>query len=296
MVMNGDTSSAAINLTNGGSRDCGRFFLDVVGQYSQQDLHVQWDAAAYMPDEAIRQEIDKAWDHHSATAQHRGVKLYNGPLCRLIDFQADNHRLNLVMGPTCFKDFLGTNLTRATLRYLHGSDVLANPVGVSAAVVTSDNFILLGRRSQKVVYHGGRIHSIGGMVEPDANAQAPNPFDAIIQEITSELCVSASDIATIVCMGMVREKPIVQPELVFDVALGLDAQTLRQIAAKAIDADEHDELILVLDYPSSVITFVQKNLDAITPVCLSALLLHGLRKWGTGWFASARGYLQSVIS
>jgi hypothetical protein len=30
-------------------------------------------------------------------------------------------------------------------------------------------------------------------------------------------------------------------------------------------------------------------------VATAWLLLHGLRRWGIGWFASARGYLQSVI-
>jgi hypothetical protein len=293
---NQSSSSPGINFTNGGCRDCGRFFLDVVGHYTQREVHTQWVQSPYDPGPTIRGKIEQAWAEQCKLACNRGSKLYDGPLCGLIDFKVDDTGLSLTLGPTCFKDFVGTNITNPCLRYQHGPEALANPLGVSAAVVTADNFILMGRRSKKVMYHGGRIHSIGGMVEPSPSGLPPSPFDAIIHEIVGELNIPADKLGSILCLGMVREKPIVQPEMVFDVSIGVDACTVRQLAKSAVDADEHDELVLIQNYPSSVVTFIQNNLDVITPVGMSALLLHGLWKWGSGWFASTRGHLQSVIS
>jgi hypothetical protein len=281
--------------TNGGSRDCGRFFLDVVGKFTRQQIDIAWDDRPRVVPDALDHEYEQTWLAESEQAAKRGASLYNGALCRLIDFSADDGRLSLTLGPTNFREFLGSNLMRAHLRYVHGPEVLANPVGVSTAVTTADGFLLLGRRSQKVVFNAGKIHPIGGMLDPVEAPNLPDPFDCILQELRTETNVSPDTIDHIVCMGLVRDKRIVQPELVFDARLNIDAATLRRMAAQASDAHEHDNLILLMDYPSSVVTFMETHAEVLTPVATATLLLHGLRHWGSGWFASARGYLQSVI-
>jgi hypothetical protein len=280
--------------TNGGSRDCGRFFIDVLGKYNRADIHVVWREGTREFHPEVREDIERTWEEQFAKATAKGVMLYNGDLCRLASFTADRSELSLTLTPTNFKEFLGTNLTRAGVRYAHGNDALANPLGVSTAVTTSDGFLLLGRRSEKVIYNAGRIHPIGGMVEP-AEGATPDPFTSILQELRTEANLSAEMIASVVCVGLVRDKRIVQPELVFDAELSVDAATLRRLAAQAEDAKEHEDLILLMNYPSSVVTFMEKHAEVLTPVAMATLLLHGLRHWGSGWFASARGYLQSVV-
>ena len=49
----------------------------------------------------------------------------------------------------------------------HGSaDCLANPVGVSPALLSADNFLIMGRRNASVAYYPNRIHPFAGALEP----------------------------------------------------------------------------------------------------------------------------------
>jgi hypothetical protein len=280
--------------TNGGVRDCGRFFLDFVGQFTAEQVRVDWKNSRRNPEPEIEEIIEKTWNESLQKARETGGKLFNGRLCRLIDCATDDG-LRLTLGPCDFKHFLGTNLTHAHLRYGHGPDTLADALGVSAAVVSRDGFLTLGRRSQEVFYHAGRIHPIGGVVEPiEEPPPAPNPFQTMQAELEEELCIPAKKITDLTCLGLVRDKHIVQPELIFDASVDEDVSEIRQGMARASDRGEHAELIHVRNHPSSVINFVENNAQQLTPVALAALLLHGLRNWGTGWFASARGYLRSM--
>jgi hypothetical protein len=52
---------------------------------------------------------------------------------------------------------------------------------------------------------------------------------------------------------------------------------------------------VVRDHPASVVSFMEFHIADLTPVALAGLLLHGLHRWGSGWFASTRGYLRSLI-
>lgn len=278
-----------------GPRDCGTFFLDFVGQFRPADVAVRWDDQPRLTNNKVEDLIDQTWTAELAKAQACGRKLFNGRLCRLVAYQADGQRLTLTLGPVNYKEFLGTNLTHAFVRYLHGNEVLANPLGVSAAVVTADGFILMGKRSERVVYHAGRIHPVGGMVEPaDADAP-PDPFATILAELGEETGVAADQAGPTVLLGMVRDKHIVQPELVFEIHVTLSAAQVRQAAASAIDAEEHAELIAIRNHPSAVVSYMEQNYNALTPVGMATLLLHGQSAWGSGWFAATRGYLRSVI-
>lgn len=289
-------SAEGMHATNGGSRDCGRFFLDVVGRYNRDQVKVAWIPAAHIISDELQGQIDQTWQDQADLAARTNVKLYDGPLCRLLDFRADTEVLELTLGPTGFKQFLGTNLTHSRLRYVHGPEVLANPLGVSAAVTTSDGFLILGRRSRRVIHNADKLHPIGGMVEPTpVGSPPPDPFAAILAELQEETNVTADAIRQVTCMGLVRDKHVVQPEMIFDVGLSVDAHTLSGLARQAVDADEHESLILLMNYPSSVVAFLEKHTEILTPVAVASLLLHGLHAWGSGWFTSVRGYLRSVV-
>lgn len=282
--------------TNGGVRDCGRFFLDFTGEFQSQQLSVQWVDQRRRTHEEIERLIESAWAHHSDRAGKTPRKLFDGSLCRLIDCQTDGSKLTLTLGPVSFKEFLGTNLSNAQVRYVHGTDVLADALGVSAAVATDDGYLLLGRRSDAVAYNAGRIHPIGGMMEPAAHAgKVPDPFASLANELAEELNVPTSLVKDVVCLGMVRDKDIVQPELLFDVTVAASAADIRRAAASARDADEHVELVPVRNCPSAIVRFIEDHHHELSAMAVAALLLHGQRCWGTGWFTATRGYLRGVV-
>ena len=279
----------------GGSRDCGAFFLDVVGCYARDHVRVEWTDRGRPTNPQIEQIIEETWASQTQHADQTQRLLYNGRLCRLIEYSADNDRMTLTLGPVSFKEFLGTNGTHAHLRYLHGPDILADPLGVSAAVVTRDQFILLGRRSRQVALYAGRVHPIGGIVEPPAEACPVDPFRTLIEEVAEETGISPEQTAPPCCLGLIRDKHTVQPELIFELEVHCDMPSIRAQSAGARDAEEHSEWVPIRNHPAAVVTFIEHHFTDLTPVALATLLLHGLYRWGSGWFAAARGYLRSVI-
>ena len=287
-----------------GRRDCGTFFLDVVGAFQRQDVTVCWSDQPRAKNDQVDRLIDQAWEVALWQAKKAGQNLFDGDLCRLIDYVANGRRLELTLGKVTYKEFVGTNQTQACLRYLHGPEVLADPLGVSAALRTGDGLVLLGRRSDRAVQYGRRIHPIGGSVEPvpcrgpnqeSQDPAVPDPFQTVLRELSEETGVSAECVQDSTLLGLVRDKHTVQPELIFEVRVAADADEICRGAAAADDAEEHTELVPVRDHPAAVITFIEQNFNDLTPVALATLLLHGLYHWGSGWFANTRGHLRSVI-
>jgi 8-oxo-dGTP pyrophosphatase MutT (NUDIX family) len=275
--------------------DCGPFYLDVVGRFAPDRIGVIDSPSRRASTPEVDSLIDTTWLAALAEARKTGRHLYDGRLHRLVDYRCEGGVLSLTLGPASFKEFLGTNLTHAYLRHVHGPEMLADVLGVSAAVCTSDGYIVLGRRGAQVASHGGRIHPVGGLMESAGPGQPPpHPADAILRELQEELGITSAEVLSNTCMGMVRDRHIVQPELVFDVRVNVDVQRLRRFQP-APEHQEHSELIPVRDHPSAVVTFIQRCYDELTPVGLATLLLHGLGQWGSGWFATTRGYLRSVV-
>ncbi|MDP6633921.1 MAG: NUDIX hydrolase [Phycisphaerae bacterium] len=280
-----------------GTRDCGTFFLDVMDQYAPENVQVTWSDRPRVTNDSVEELIETSWSEQIQRAESSGVKIFNGELCRLISYRCDNEHLNLSLGPVSFKEFIGTNATQAYIRHLHGAEVMANPLGVSAAVCTNDGLIVLGMRSKNMIQYAGRIHPVGGTVEPpkDHTAACPDPFKAIIDELHEETAVPPENVSSILCLGLVRDRNTVQPELIFDLHVDCDVVSLFASAATAIDAAEHSSMVPVRDHPGAVVSFMEQHFSQLTPVALATLLLHGLKAWGSGWFATARGYLRSVI-
>jgi len=271
-----------------GPRDCGTFFLDVTGTFVWDDVSVTWTDQPRQCNDELGRLIDQAWEVALWQARKAGQSLFDRPLCRLVSYCAHDGRFDMTLGPVSYKEFVGTNQTQAYVRYIHGPEVLADPLGVSAAVVSSDGFLLLGRRSTPVMRYPERIHPIGGTVEPCDDNATPDPFASMLFELIEETGVSLDAVEDITLLGLIRDKNTIQPELIFDVKVGVDAATIRQSALTAIDAEEHTELVPVRDHPAAVVTFLQQSFSDLTPVALATLLLHGQRHWGSGWFAAAR--------
>jgi hypothetical protein len=279
-----------------GPRDCGAFFLDVVGQFPRDELLVRWTDQARGTNHEIERLIEIAWHKALLDAEANDRTLFDAPLCRLADFEVTGGRLELTLGATTYKEFVGTNYAHSDLWCRFGPEVLANALGVSAAVVTPDGYILLARRSQRVYAYPGRVHPIAGTVPvPPGPTPSPDPFEALATEIHEELGLPAEAIGAMACIGLVRDKRIVQPDLIFEVPVTAEVEAIRAPAAAARGADENDRLEPILDDGGAVVAFLETHCADLTPVASATLLLHGQRRWGTGWFAAARGYLHKVV-
>jgi len=247
----------------------------VVRSFDSARVAAQWVPSGRRVVERIESLIEREWERALARP---GVKLFDGPMCRLESWETREDRLHLKLSPTSYRLFVGTNLTHPELADTYGTDVLANPVGVSPALVTTDGFLMLGRRNDSVAYHPSRIHPFAGALEP---RDALDIFAGVLRELAEELSLAGPEIADMCCTGIAEDVAMRQPELMFSVASTL---TRAQIEAK-VASEEHDASWSVRATPEAIQRAIADPL--LTPVAVASLLLWGRGTFGDHWFNQA---------
>jgi 8-oxo-dGTP pyrophosphatase MutT (NUDIX family) len=251
-----------------------------IGQWAVDQFHIARIPSTWSARPEVEQLIDLAWQ---AAAARPGVHLFDGPMCRLESWSATPERLSVVLSDTSYKKFLGTNLTNPDLMDRFGKAVLANPVGVSPALLTVDGFLMMGKRNASVAYYPNRVHPFAGALDP-ADA---NPFDAIRRELAEELGFTDADVTDIHCTGIAEDLGIRQPELIF---LVRSTRTKQQIES-ALDRTEHDDTWSIPANSEQVAKIFDNDDPAsseqFTPVALASLLLFGRIAFGQEFFDQA---------
>jgi hypothetical protein len=276
--------------------DCVKLPFDILaaGQFAPDDIAIDFDATPRPSTTELDAIIAAEWEKQTADAKVNHRLLFNGVLLRYLSHQViegiagQAARFEMTVGPTDYRDFVGTNLFHHDLLEKFGWDHFANPVGTTATLVTSDGLICYGRRSARVSYHARHVHTFGGAFE-EADRQADgtiDPFASVAREIMEELGVTLDELPDLTCVGLVRDKEIYQPELLFEATVPLTFSALRERWLTAEAKDEHDELVTLQDGPGAVVPFI-KSCGPIAPVAVGALFLRGLHRWGESWFIEA---------
>lgn len=217
--------------------------------------------------------IEDAW----ADARTRlGEKLFDGPMCRMESWHVTEDQLDLVLSRTSYKIFLGTNLHHAEVAARFGPQALANPVGLSAALISADGFLLLGRRSDTVAYYPHRTHPFAGTLEP---SDQPDVFKEVQRELSEELGLSPADLSDLHCVGMIEDRAIRHPELVFIA----QSKRTRQEIERGLDAKEHMGVLAIPGEPAETEKALA-DLTLFTPVAVGTILLAGRERFGGDWF------------
>lgn len=272
------------------------FVIDACGRFPPDDVCIDFDPAARPSTPRLDALIAEEWDRQVALAKGTERMLFNGELLRYVCHAIENgpagERFHLTVGPTCFRDFVGTNLYNRHRLDEFGWQRFANPIGTTATLLSRDGRICYGRRSTRVVYHAGHVHTFGGSLEA-GDRQADGTIDAfasVARELKEELGLSAEETRGLVCVGLLRDKEIHQPELLFEARLDLTAHEVCERWQTAEAKDEHDEIVTLTDAPGEIVPFIM-NCGPIAPVAVGALLIHGLLKWGFEWFELSRSIM-----
>ena len=72
-----------------GPRDCGTFFLDVVGNFRRGDVTVQWSDEKPKCIDEVTRLIAQSWELALWEAKKIGQTLFDGPMCRLIAYTVE---------------------------------------------------------------------------------------------------------------------------------------------------------------------------------------------------------------
>jgi hypothetical protein len=234
------------------------------GEWSRGQVSVDWILSRRKIVPEVENAIERAWAKESARL---GDRLFDGPMCRLEEWSASSARLALRLSRTSYKPFLGTNLHNAFLADRFGSDVLANPVGLSCVLESADGWLLLGRRNDSVAYYPNRVHPFAGALEPPIEPANWDPFGEMLRELDEELALPAGDLRRFHCIGMVQDSALRQPELVFH---AISKRNRAQIEP-ALDPAEH-RAIYSIQAAAEEVNHAISN-PVLTPVAIGALTL-----------------------
>jgi 8-oxo-dGTP pyrophosphatase MutT (NUDIX family) len=150
---------------------------------------------------------------------------------------------------------------------------------LSAALITGDGWVMLGRRNASVAYYPNRIHPFAGSLEP---GDLSNVFGGVQRELREELQLTKTDIAELRCLGVVEDARLAQPEIIF----AAKSTRRRDEIELMLDDAEHHACVAVEVEPDRVTTLMR---DArLTPVAVGTLLLWGRIAFGEAWFETTR--------
>lgn len=264
------------------------FRVDVVGYFEREQVITDWNPQRRPTTPAIEAAIARIWETEAALALTDGSTLYNGTVGRLVSAELVENSLKLTLGVTSYRDFLGTNAHNLTFVLRQNPDALANPLGVSTLVITQDGYLMLGRRSSNVHLHQGFLQPFGGLLET-ADRMDPagyDPFASARRELEEELTVKRDEIERMVIVGLVRDRSLYQPELLFEAQVALTRDEILSRFSSTLSGGEHEAMESVPDEPQAMLPFLDAS-EPVTPVGQAILLLHGWHRWGKPWYEEA---------
>ncbi|MER3487126.1 MAG: hypothetical protein C4345_15245, partial [Chloroflexota bacterium] len=90
-----------------------RWLVD--GCFTELQLTTRWHEQRRTYPPAVSMLIDRAWREAQRAAHAAGQELFAGPLCRLLAWHTHGDALVLDLGPTDYREFVGTNLRHPEL-------------------------------------------------------------------------------------------------------------------------------------------------------------------------------------
>jgi 8-oxo-dGTP pyrophosphatase MutT (NUDIX family) len=264
------------------------FVVDVVGPFGREQLRLVWRDEARPPHAGLDALVAETWAGYLDESRRKGFLLYNGQAVRHLRHELADGTLTIEAGPTDFAQFIATNYLNPHRAEEFGWDLYSNPIGVSAVVVTADGWILYGRRNERVACHPGHVQAFGGSLEADER-RADGTFDAftcILRELDEEAGVRPADVTELVCLGLIHDRVIRQPELVFDTRIRQDRAEMAGRLRHDDPGQEHAEIVLCRDEPEAIVPFI-RQMTPMSPVAVGALFLHGSRQFGQAWYERA---------
>jgi hypothetical protein len=254
-----------------------------LGPWGPGEVKCAWGQSTFAPPITVQHEIDRAW---STMGQKPGVHLFDGKMCRLEWLWMNSNELGMELSETSYKNFVGTNMHNPHFAAQYGQKAMANPLGISVALISADGFLVMGRRNERVAYYPGRIHPFAGALEPEDGLEI---FKAVERELNEELGLAAIEIRRMICLGMAEDRGLAQPELILH---GEAEKTLEELRS-GVDEVEHDALVAIearrevfeLELEGAKLYTPKLARGKLyTPIALATILLCGREKFGNEWF------------
>lgn len=181
------------------------FDLPIVGRFSRMDVVINDSCTSIYRPPDIQQVIDDNWALRLQEVNERGGSLEDRQKVLLLNRAIEDDRLIIGLGRDYYRNFVGTYFNQEIRQ--NCPDMVPQLLSVTALLETSDNYLVLNKRSQAVFQYPGWISGLGGPVEADdVNERGEiDPFVAAIREISEETGIDGQQVVRIECTGFMRD-------------------------------------------------------------------------------------------
>jgi hypothetical protein len=230
----------------------------------------------------IQKLIDFTWQRKSLTTDSN--YLYDGLIYGLISYTHSVDKLVCVVQKSTYKSYIGTNVIN--IDKIADKSLMANALACCVVPVSSDGYIIVGKRNAMLAEDTAYWHVIGGTMEGElhhisgsggsatSEYRPENPYDLILKELREEVSILPDDIIELYCTGFGISLHNHKYEFVFLAHLHLDAQQALHMATHTQDKIvEHTEFRSI--HTSDIDRFMQEN--NFTPI--GQLAIEQGKKW-----------------
>jgi len=263
------------------------FILEVFGAFTPSQLQIKFDGSAPIRNAEINLLVEETWARIQHESTKIGINLFNGTLLKYLRHSTFHNRLSIDVTITDYANYIGTNYFNSHRGDEFGWEQYSNPLGVSANIVTSDGWLVYGRRGERVFTHRKYVHAFGGGLElNDVHVDGTvDAFAGIEREIMEELNLGHEDIEELICIGLVKAEPTKQPEIIFDSHVKCTKDALLARTGSAAFKSEHESIESCRNNHESLADFLV-SANPIASVAIGAACLHGKRLFGDEWYNS----------
>jgi hypothetical protein len=264
--------------------------LHAQGPFFDGQVRMWWCDDAPSLGEGVKALVAEIWSEEVERARRQGRNLFNGQLVRYLRHRVLDGWLEIDVGPTDYAHFLGTNVLNAHRAEEIGWDQFSCPMGTSTTLLTADGWLLAGRRNERVAIHRGAVHTFSGGLEA-GHKLTDGSFDVFSnmhRELQEELGLGGGDIVEMVCLGLICDRKVRQPELIFDTQVGLTREEIFARHDPESPNEEHAEIVGCRCEPDAIMQFLE-SCGLTAPLTLGTFCLVGRRWFGQEWFEKDRG-------
>jgi len=202
------------------------------------------------PSEDVRKAKNKKIKEMEKRAKEMGQNFFLGKMwSKRYVFKKPGRRLNLGLQECDYGDYISTNRSLddpdvwgMVKKYGWGS--LANILGTNNTIVTSDGYVLLGKRSESVDSYQGCFGVVGaGSANPKKHGT--DVIKTILSEVNEESGIPEDSIKEIEIWGIGAGLYEMHRKLVSNVYVDLNIKEVENYLRDARDRWEHKEIYLV---------------------------------------------------
>ncbi|WP_246651683.1 NUDIX hydrolase [Rhizobium laguerreae] len=166
---------------------------------------------------------------------------FDGSLLRMASYQVDGERLSIAASRTRFSAYVATRHPAFASEHPHADR--ADPLGLTAIVLTADGNVIVTKRSLLADQNPGGLYLIGGYAEPGDSDGPVDIFNEIAREVEEEIAVGDVSRSEAVAIGLAYDPVFCHPELFLLMPSKSTAADILSGADAAPDRNEASELL-----------------------------------------------------